>query len=64
MTSGQKLEQEQIYSFKQMPALGGAYVVDNIKPTDIYLHFSITGQIGGQIKDIPDGTQINFKLTE
>lgn len=64
VTSGQKLEQEQVYSFKQMPALGGDYVVDNIKPTDIYVHFTISGQIGEQLKDIPDGTQINFKLTE
>nr|WP_121273381.1 T6SS immunity protein Tdi1 domain-containing protein [Pedobacter schmidteae] len=64
ITSGQKLEQEQVYSFKLMPALGGEYVVDNIKPTDIYVHFSISGQIGEQIKDIPDGTRINFKLTE
>ena len=51
--------ENEVYSFKIMPALGGGYSIDNFDTTDISVHFSITGQIHQQIKDLPDGTRIN-----
>jgi hypothetical protein len=53
------LKSGEIYSFKKPPALGGDYVLTNIEPTDIEVHFSISGQIHEQIKDLPEGTRIN-----
>ena len=53
------LNQGQIYSFKKPPILGGEYILENIEPTDIEVHFSITGQIHKKVKDLPAGTPIN-----
>jgi hypothetical protein len=47
--SGKTLQQGQIYSLEKPFLLGGEYELDNIEPTDIEVHFSLTGQIAGQI---------------
>ena len=56
--SGCTLEAGQIYSFKRPPVLGGDYVLANIEPTDIEVHFSMAGQIHRQIAARPPGTSI------
>ena len=56
--SGQPLADGQCYSCDIPPGLGGEFTVDNVKPTDILIHFSMFGQIFRQIKDLPDGTPI------
>jgi hypothetical protein len=56
---GIKLRENEVYSFKKVPALGGDYSPDNFEPTDMSVHFSFTGQIHEQIKDLPPGTKIN-----
>ena len=53
------LKENQVYSFKTPPILGGDYSLDNFEATDISVHFSITGQIIKQIWDARDGTKIN-----
>lgn len=53
------LNKGQIYSYKKPPVLGGDYVLENVEPTDIGVHFSLTGQIHKQVKDLPEGTAIN-----
>ncbi len=55
---GLVLETGQIYSFIKPPTLGGPYALDNIEITDIEVHFSLNGQIGRQIKNLPPGTPI------
>ena len=57
--SGKILDEGQIYTYKILPVLGGEYTVDNFEPTDIEVHFSVTGQLHRQIKDLPPGTKIN-----
>ncbi len=57
--SGVKLDHNQIYSYRVPPALGGEFAIENIETTDIRVHFSLTGQIHEQIKDIPEGTIID-----
>ena len=57
--SGCVLEAGQIYSFKQPPILGGAYSLSNVEPTDIEVHFSISGQVHKQIAALPPGTDIS-----
>lgn len=56
---GIHIQDNQVYSFKVLPTLGGDYSSDNLEPTDIVVHFSFVGQIQRQIKDLPDGTPIN-----
>lgn len=54
------LKDNEVYSLKMMGIIGGEYVVENIEPTDISVHFALTGQINKQIWDLPDGTKINL----
>lgn len=55
---GALLPPEKIYSFKVLPVLGGPLETANVEPTDIEVHFSVSGQIHRQVKDIPAGTPI------
>lgn len=43
------LKENEVYGWKQMPILNGSIASDNMEPTDISVHFSITGQICQQI---------------
>jgi hypothetical protein len=64
LAADKKLNEDEVYSYKKLPVIGGEYSVDNIEPTNISVHFAYTGQICEQIKDLPDGTKvkINYKL--
>jgi hypothetical protein len=57
---GKTLKENEVYSFKKMPVIGGEYSLNNIEPTDISVHFAFTGQISQQIKDLPDGTEVDI----
>ena len=59
INNGIRLEPGKVYSYKKPPVLGGDYVLENIEPTDIDVHFSITGQIHCQVKYLPEGTIIS-----
>ena len=61
---GVTLEQGKLYGFKRLPVLGGKYEADNFELTDIEMHFAMSGQMNCQIKDLPDGAQVNFTITE
>jgi len=58
------LGDHQVYSYKKMPVLGGEYTIDNLKPVDIKGHFELTGIIGEQIKDLPNGTNVKIKIVD
>jgi hypothetical protein len=62
ITAGKLLKENEVYSFKKMPVIGGEYSVENIEPTDMSVHFAFTGQISEQIKDLPDGTNVSIKI--
>lgn len=57
--SGLELKSGEIYSYKKLPILGGDYTVGNFEITAMEVHFSFTGQIYEQVKDLPEGTKIN-----
>jgi len=57
--AGLTLQPKQVYSHKQMLALGGTDDLDNVETTDVSVHISIHGQVHRQIKDLPDGTPIS-----
>lgn len=56
--------ENQVYSFLQLPVMGGEYSVANIVPKNIMEHFAFTGYFFKEIKDLPDGTEIAFEVTE
>ena len=56
--AGKTLGPGELYSFEHPPVLGGEYSAENMVPTDILVHFSISGQIHHQVKDLPPGTPI------
>ena len=53
------LKENEVYSYKKMPILKGDYSLENFEPTDISVHFSMTGQISKQVINLPEGTRIN-----
>lgn len=62
VTAGKTLKENEVYSYKKLPVIGGEYSVDNINPTDMGVHFAFSGQICEQIKDLPNGTKVNIKF--
>ncbi|WP_276371087.1 T6SS immunity protein Tdi1 domain-containing protein [Chryseolinea sp. H1M3-3] len=62
--SDKKLKDGQLYSYKKLPILGGEYTVENFAPMDIEAHFRFTGYIHKQIKNLPDGAEIEIKLVD
>ena len=54
----------QCYAFTTMPAFGGSYTPDNvwIAPWDNW--FSFTAYVFEQIKDLPDGAKVSFKIVD
>ena len=56
--AGMTLSSTQCYGYKVPPILGGEYVIDNVEPTDLSVHYWLLADIYGQTKDVPDGTRI------
>ena len=52
------LSKGEIYSFKVTPVLGGELSADNVEASDIDVHFSLSGQLHRQIRDLPEGAKI------
>ena len=61
---GIELVPGKLYGFKQLPVLGGKYEPENFELTDIEVHFAVSGQMNFKIKDLPDGTQVSFEVTD
>jgi hypothetical protein len=62
--SGLELTEKKLFGYKTLPILGGEYKPENFELTDIEVHFELSGQIHKQIKDLPNGTKIEIKVTE
>ena len=61
---GKILKENQVYSFKTLPILGGDYSTENFDTTDISVHFSICGQIHKQLWDAQEGTKLNSVIVK
>jgi hypothetical protein len=64
VSSGAVLGPGQCYSFRKLPVLGGSYDADNRMVFPIREHFGAWGLVHRQISDLPDGTQVVFKVTD
>lgn len=53
-----------VFSYLKLPVLGGHYVAENFKVTDITAHFQLAGEIHKKIADLPEGTTVNIKVVE
>ncbi|SKA09304.1 T6SS immunity protein Tdi1 domain-containing protein [Sediminibacterium ginsengisoli] len=60
LNAGKTLKENQVYSYKLSPAIGGDYSVENLEPTDMSVHFAFAGQICEQVQNLPDGTKLNI----
>ncbi len=60
--SGLVLKPQSVYGFKILPILDGSYEVDNFYVASIAEYYPFMGDIHGQIKDVPDGTQVRLKV--
>jgi len=49
-------------SFTTLPVFGGAYTVENRYSLPIKEHAGVTGEIHRQIRDLPDGAKVQFKI--
>jgi len=54
----------QCYGFRTPPIFGGEYEIANIVPIPAAEHISYCGDLHGQIKDLPDGAQVELKVTD
>ncbi|WKE67149.1 DUF1851 domain-containing protein [Gallaecimonas kandeliae] len=57
--AGKRLAEGQVYGYIRPPALGGGFDIENLEPTDMQVHFSFSGQVHEQVKDLPEGTPIS-----
>jgi hypothetical protein len=44
--------------------LGGAYDVSNIQSVPLVELIRLSGDLGQQIRDLPDGAQVNLKVSD
>jgi len=62
--SEKTLKDGQVYSYRKLPVLGGAYSVDNFAPLDMEAHFRLTSEIHEQVRSLPDGTKVDMKVVD
>jgi hypothetical protein len=54
----------QCYAFTTLPVLGGDYTVENVWVAHWDEWFSFTADLFQQIKDLPDGSRVTFKVVD
>jgi hypothetical protein len=58
--SGKELGPGECYSYLQLPMLGGEYEPANFRIYDVVTHFRVWGPIHEKLKDLPDGSRVEF----
>jgi hypothetical protein len=59
MAIGMTLGAKECYGMGIPAFLSGKLEPDNIEPIDVYVYYSVTGQLLNQVKDLPPGTKID-----
>lgn len=60
--SGVELAPDQCFAYRVLPILGGPYSAENMVPMSAAQWYSFSGYMHSQIKDLPDGAKVEFKL--
>ena len=63
-SSGLTLRHGQCYAFTVPPILGGEYTLQNVWVAPWNEWFLVTGDIFAQVKDLPDGATVSFKVVD
>lgn len=62
--TGKLLGSGECYSYLRLPMLGGEYEPGNFRVYDVVRHFRVWGPIHEQLRDLPDGAMVEFKIVE
>ena len=60
VAAGLTLKEGQCYGYCISPILGGGYTVENSFVLSIIGHYGVNASIHQQLKDVPDGTQVEI----
>lgn len=60
--AGLHLAPDRCYCFKRPVVLGGEYAPSNVGTISIDEHYAFTGSLHEQLRDLPDGTPIEFEI--
>jgi hypothetical protein len=62
--AGMVLGPGECYCYLLLPMLGGEYEPGNFRVYNVITHFRVWGPIHEQLRDVPDGTEVEFKVIE
>lgn len=62
VASGKTLKPGECYCYRMLPILGGGYTVADFEVKDLAYVYAAFGPIHEKIKDLPDGTNIEFEV--
>jgi hypothetical protein len=62
VAAGVLLKPGECYGYRELPILGGDYTIDNTQVLPIPRHYQALGTIHERLKDIPDGTHVEFEI--
>ncbi|MBT0668378.1 hypothetical protein HT136_08350 [Novosphingobium profundi] len=54
----------EVYGFRPEALIAGDYESENMVRIDLATYIRFTGDIAGQIKDLPEGAQVHFEVTD
>lgn len=60
--AGLQLAPDRCYCFKRPVVLGGDYAPSNVGTISVAEHYSFTGSLHEQLRDLPDGTPIDLEF--
>jgi len=60
--SGVELALDQCFAYRVLPILGGPYTPENMVPMSAAEWYGFSGHIHSQIKDLPEGAKVEFKI--
>jgi hypothetical protein len=60
--AGLRLKKGECYTYWQSPIMGGPYEVGNFKVVPVQTHFDIWGPLLENVKDLPAGTTVKFRV--
>lgn len=62
VAAGKALQPGQCYCYRMLPILGGGYGLDDFEIKDLAYLYAAFGPIHERVKELPDGTQVEFKI--
>jgi hypothetical protein len=62
--AGKVLGPGECYCYLQLPMLGGEYEPANFRVDDVVTHFRVCGPIHEQLRDLPNGATVEFRVVE